>query len=105
MRPVDIAGAAVHQFQRRAAGTRTIMASKMFSGHDKQPGVIFQDANIKVTAVENSHFNFPPESPGHGKYKSYAPRFDTPDRSIVFTSDTGPSEAVSTLAKGADMLV
>jgi ribonuclease BN (tRNA processing enzyme) len=90
---------------RISDGTRTIMASKMFSGHDKQPGVIFQDANIKVTAVENSHFNFSPESPGYGKYKSYALRFDTPDRSIVFTGDAGPSEAVSTLAKGADMLV
>jgi ribonuclease BN (tRNA processing enzyme) len=90
---------------RMGDGTRTVMASKIFSGHDNQPGVIFQDTNIRVTAVENSHFHFPPESPGYGKYKSYALRFDAPDRSIVFTGDTGPSKAVSTLAKGADMLV
>ena len=32
---------------------------------------IFQDANVKVTAVENTHFHFPPGSPGYGKYKSY----------------------------------
>jgi ribonuclease BN (tRNA processing enzyme) len=90
---------------RISDGTRTVMPSKIFIGHDKEPGVIFQDANIKVTAVENSHFNFPPGSPGYGKYKSYALRFDTADRSIVFTGDTGPSDAISTLARGADLLV
>jgi ribonuclease BN (tRNA processing enzyme) len=67
--------------------------------------VIFQDANIKVTAVENSHFHFAPGNQAYGKYRSYALRFDTADRSIVFTGDTGPSDAISTLAKGADLLV
>jgi ribonuclease BN (tRNA processing enzyme) len=90
---------------RVSDGTRAVIASKIFSGHNKEPGVIFQDANIKVTAVENSHFHFAPDSPGYGKYRSYALRFDTADRSIVFTGDTGPSEAISTLAKGADLLV
>ena len=90
---------------RMSDGTRTVMASKIFSGHNKEPGVIFQDANIKVTAVENTHFHFAPGSPGYGKYSSYALRFDTADRSIVFTGDTGPSEAISTLAQGADLLV
>jgi ribonuclease BN (tRNA processing enzyme) len=86
-------------------GTRTVMASKIFSGHNKEPGLIFQDANIKVTAVENSHFHFAPGNPAYGKYMSYALRFDTADRSIVFTGDTGPSDAISALAKGADLLV
>jgi len=90
---------------RISDGTRTALASKVFSGHDKEPGLIFQDENLKVTAVENSHFHFPQGSPGHGKYKSYALRFDAPDRSIVFTGDTGPSDAISVLAKGADFLV
>lgn len=90
---------------RMGDGTRTVMASKIFSGHNKEPGVIFQDANITVTAVENSHFHFAPGNPAYGKYKSYAFRFDTADRSIVFTGDTGPSDAISALAKGADLLV
>src|SRR5262249_10167787 len=90
---------------RISDGTRTALASKGFSGHDKEPGLIFQDENLKVTAVENSHFHFPQGSPGHGKYKSYALRFDAPDRSVVFTGDTGPSDAISVLAKGADLLV
>jgi len=90
---------------RMGDGTRTIMASKIFSGHNKEPGVIFQDSNIKVTAVENSHFHFAQGNPAYGKYRSYALRFDTPDRSIVFTGDTGASDAILALAKGADLLV
>jgi ribonuclease BN (tRNA processing enzyme) len=58
-----------------------------------------------VTAVENTHFHFPTGSPPFGKYHSFSYRFDTPGRSVVFTSDTGPSAAVTDLAKGADLLV
>jgi ribonuclease BN (tRNA processing enzyme) len=90
---------------RISDGTKIVPASKLFSGHDTGAGTIFQDANVKVTAVENSHFHFQPGSPGYGKYKSYAYRFDTPDRSVVFTGDTGPSDAIAALAKGADLLV
>jgi ribonuclease BN (tRNA processing enzyme) len=90
---------------RISDGTHTVPATTVFSGHDAEVGTIFQDANVKVTAVENSHFHFPPGSPGYGKYKSYAYRFDAADRSVVFTGDTGPSNAVAELAKGADLLV
>jgi ribonuclease BN (tRNA processing enzyme) len=89
---------------RMGDGTRTVMASKIFSGHNKEPGVIFQDTNIKVTAVENTHFHFPMGNAAYGKYRSYALRFDSADRSVVFTGDTGPSDAISALAKGADLL-
>jgi ribonuclease BN (tRNA processing enzyme) len=58
-----------------------------------------------VTAVENTHFHIPEGSPYHGKYKSYSYRFQAPDQVIVFTGDTGPSEAVTELAKNADILV
>ncbi len=68
-------------------------------------GVVYQDAQVKVTAVENTHFQFAKGSPAYGKYKSYAYRFDVGARSIVFTGDTGPSPAVTALAKGADILV
>jgi ribonuclease BN (tRNA processing enzyme) len=90
---------------RISDGTHTVPASKVFSGHDAGVGTIFRDANVTVTAAENSHFHFPPGSPGYGKYKSYAYRFDAADRSVVFTGDTGPSDAVAELAKGADLLV
>ena len=89
---------------RIADGGRTMPITQVFYGHDVGTGVIYQDANIKVTAVENSHFSFHKGSAA-GKHKSYSYRFDTPDRVIVFTGDTGPSDAVTDLAKDADLLV
>ena len=76
-----------------------------FKGHDIAAGIIYQDANIKVTAVENTHFRFEPGAPPYGKYKSFSYRFDTLGRSFLFTGDTGWSEAVIDLAKGVDVLV
>jgi len=90
---------------RISDGTQTVPATKVFSGHDTGVGIILQDANVKVTAVENTHFHFPPGTPAYGKYKSYSYRFDAADRSVVFTGDTGPSDAVAEMAKGADLLV
>ena len=96
---------AVNSEIRISDGTKVTPVDRIFTAHDTGAGVIFQDANVKVTAVENTHFHFQPGSPGYGKYKSYSYRFDTPDRSLVFTGDTGPSDAVTALAQGADLLV
>jgi ribonuclease BN (tRNA processing enzyme) len=90
---------------RISDGTKTIPATKLFSSKDSDEGLVFEDENIKATAVENTHFHFPPGSLGFGKYKSYAYRFDAADRSVVFTGDTGPSDAIAQLAKGADLLI
>lgn len=89
---------------RRAEGKR-IRMQEVFRGHDVAPGAVYQDANVRVSAVENTHFNFPPDSPGYGKYRSHSYRFEMPRRVVVFTGDTGPSDAVTQLAKGADVLV
>jgi ribonuclease BN (tRNA processing enzyme) len=89
---------------RIADGGRTVPLDQVFFGHDVGTGLIYEDANIKVTAVENTHFSFH-KGLAAGKHKSYAYRFDTPDRVIVFTGDSGPSDAVTQLAKGADILV
>ena len=58
-----------------------------------------------VTAAENSHYSFPAGSDMDKRFDSLSFRFDLPDRSIVYTGDTGPSDAVTALAKGADILV
>jgi ribonuclease BN (tRNA processing enzyme) len=79
--------------------------ANIFHGHDVAPGLVFQDDNVRVFAIENTHFRFPVGSPGYGKYKSYSYRFETPTRVVVFMGDTGPSAAVTELAKGADLLV
>lgn len=89
---------------RWAEGRRTPLTD-VFVGHDVQPGLVYQDKNIKVIAVENTHFHIPEGTPYFGKYKSYSYRFETPDRTILVTGDTGPSEAVTKLAAGADILL
>jgi ribonuclease BN (tRNA processing enzyme) len=108
-RTEELVKAAVQYFTisaeiRIADGGRTVPIAQVFFGHDVGTGAIYQDANIKVTAVENSHFAFH-KGPAAGKHKSYSYRFETPDRVIVFTGDTGASDAVAELAKGADLLV
>jgi len=90
---------------RISDGSRTVPIEKVFFGHDVAPGLVYQDANIKVTAIENTHFHHHPGSPAYGRHKSYSYRFETPDRVIVFTGDTGASDAVTALAKDADILV
>lgn len=68
-------------------------------------GSTFKIGNVSVTAAENSHYSFAPGSENAKKYVSLSYRFDMPDRSIVFTGDTGPSAAVEKLATNADLLV
>ena len=77
---------------RWAEGKKTPMAD-IFHGHDVVPGLLYQDANVMVTAVENTHFHFPQGSPPYGKYRSYSYRFETPSRVVVFTGDTGGDRA------------
>lgn len=60
---------------------------------------------MRVTAARNSHYDFVPGSIEDRNYKSFSFRFDLPERSIVYTGDTGPSAAVEELARGADLLV
>lgn len=89
-------------------------AAGRFEGQNFQgEGVVFKDDRVTVTAAENTHYHLaqvPGHAPGHSHAltasdRSYALRFDTADRSVVFCGDTGPSEAVTRLATGADVLV
>ena len=89
---------------RIADGGRSIPVAQIFNGHDVGTGLIYQDTNIKVSAIQNSHFDFH-KGPASGKHKSYSYRFETPDRVVVFTGDTGASDALTELARNADLLV
>jgi ribonuclease BN (tRNA processing enzyme) len=115
--PVDVYGSGAEELVRGAIayltpnadirsvqGKRTPM-TQTFHGHDVAPGAVYHDDHVKVTAIENTHFHFPPGSRPDGKYRSYSYRFETPDRVVVFTGDTGPSDALTELAKNADVLV
>jgi ribonuclease BN (tRNA processing enzyme) len=89
---------------RIADGGRTVPMDKVFFGHDVGIGEIYQDGNIRVFATENTHFSFH-QGDAAGRFKSYSYRFETPDRVIAFTGDTGFSADVTALVKDADVLV
>jgi len=66
------------------------------NAHEIKPGLIYQDANVKVTAFAVEH--------GSWDY-SYGYRFDTADRSIVISGDTGPTEKIAAACHGCDLLL
>jgi ribonuclease BN (tRNA processing enzyme) len=88
-------------------GASNMPPEKVILAHEiAGPGLVYQDANIKVTAVENCHYHFAKGSPGYGWQKSFAFRFQTPDRVVVFSGDTGAcGETLVKFATGADILV
>jgi hypothetical protein len=69
----------------------------LFFGHDIGPGVVYEDPNIKVTAIKKTHFGFHKVAAA-SKHKSYSYRFDTSGRVIVFTSNTAPFDGLVELA-------
>ncbi len=60
------------------------------------PAVVYKDANVTVTAFRVAH--------GSWDY-SLGYRFDTPDRSIVMSGDTGPTQAVERACHGCDIMM
>ena len=67
-------------------------------------GVVYRDDKIQITAAGNSHYALMPAQ-FRAHFKSYSYRIETPHGVVVFTGDTGPSDAVVKLARGADVLV
>jgi ribonuclease BN (tRNA processing enzyme) len=59
-------------------------------------GPVMADANVKVSCALVDHGAMKP---------AFAYRFDCPDRAIVFSGDTRPSDNLVKLARGADVLV
>jgi ribonuclease BN (tRNA processing enzyme) len=63
---------------------------------DVAPGVVYRDSNVTVTAFEVSH----------GSWEAaYGYVFQTRDRKIVISGDTGPTDAVVQACDGCDVLV
>lgn len=60
------------------------------------PGVVFQDAHVKVTAFRVNHGDVS---------GAFGYRFDTPDRSIVISGDAAPSQTVIDQCNGCDVLI
>ena len=64
--------------------------------HEIAPGVVYRDDNVTVTAFAVSHG----EVAGALGY-----RFQTPDRTIVVSGDTSPTQAVVDACQGCDILI
>src|SRR5262249_44243044 len=85
---------------------RTVRPETIFSGHDvSAPKIteVFKDDRVTVQAVENAHF--PDRAKEKMPYRSFAYRFNAPDRSFVFSGDTAYSTNLIELARGADVFV
>lgn len=64
------------------------------NAHEIGPGVVYKDSNVTVTAFRTKH-----------AMESYGYRFDTPDRSIVISGDTNPTQATINACRGCDVLI
>ncbi|HEY6121680.1 MAG TPA: MBL fold metallo-hydrolase [Pyrinomonadaceae bacterium] len=75
---------------------REVAGAYRVNVHEIQTGVIYDRDGVKVTAIPVPH----------GTWKqAFAYRIDTPDRSIVISGDTAPSEALVKASQGVDVLV
>jgi ribonuclease BN (tRNA processing enzyme) len=64
------------------------------NAHEISAGVVYKDANVTVTAFPTKH-----------ALPSFGYRFDTPDRSIVISGDTNPTQATVDACRGCDILI
>ena len=65
--------------------------------HEVSPGVIYKDGNVTVTAFNVKHSEWGPRAFGY--------RFQTPDRTIVISGDSVPTESVVEQCNGCDILI
>lgn len=68
------------------------------------PGDEIAIGDLKMTCCENTHYRTEDQF-GQEGFRSLSLRFDLPDRSVVFTGDTGPCDALTKLAMGADLII
>jgi ribonuclease BN (tRNA processing enzyme) len=92
---------------RRAEVRRSSPPGDLFLAHDiTAAGSVYQDDLVKVTASEVCHYHFDPASPPEGgPHKSFAFRFETPDKVVVFSGDTGKCAGFVDFARDADLLI
>jgi ribonuclease BN (tRNA processing enzyme) len=81
---------------RLSGGEPSIPAAYEVRVTEVAPGKIFEDQNVAVTAFSVRHGKWP---------HAYGFRFDTRDRSIVFSGDTTYTEDLIQHATGCDTLV
>lgn len=86
---VDIDVRAKGVDRRRSTGCRV-------NAHEIASGVVYEDNNVTVTAFPAQHEDMA---------DSFGFRFDTPDRVIVISGDTTPTQALIDNSRNCDILV
>jgi ribonuclease BN (tRNA processing enzyme) len=66
------------------------------TAHEIVPGVVYRDTNVIVTAFPAWHEEM---------VDSFSYRFDTPDRAIVISGDTAPTQELLDQSRGCDVLI
>src|SRR5258705_5151263 len=72
----------------------TFAGAYQVNSHEIVPGVVYKDGNVTVTAFATKH-----------ALPSFGYRFDTPDRSVVISGDTTPTQATIDACNGCDVLI
>jgi ribonuclease BN (tRNA processing enzyme) len=88
---------------RQADAARPVAPEQILRAHDYTAGTIYSDDLVTVTAIENCHYA--PNAQRDPADKSYALKFTTRDKVIVFSGDTGPCRILTEFARGADLLL
>src|SRR5581483_10150486 len=66
------------------------------SAHEIAPGVVYRDRSVTVTAFAARHEEM---------VDSFSYRFETPDRTIVISGDTAPTQTLIDHSHGCDVLI
>jgi ribonuclease BN (tRNA processing enzyme) len=84
--------------------TEHILKAHMFNPDDRRykvntheitPGIVYKDDNVTVKAFHVAH----------GDVEAFGFRFETPDRTIVISGDTTPTQSVIDNCQGCDVLI
>ena len=86
---VDVAGRAGGIGDHDPAGCKV-------HAHEIVPGIVYRDRNVAVTAFSVRHEEM---------VDSFGFRFDTPDRVIVMSGDTTPTQTLIDHSRGCDVLI
>ena len=70
------------EFRHSLADNKSVRNKRGIASDEIVAGPAYKDANLTVTAFPTKH-----------AMESYGYRFDTPDRSVVISGDTAPSQA------------
>jgi len=71
-------------------------AGAVVEAHEIEPGMVYKDSNVTVTAFPVLHGDVP---------QAFGYRFDTPDRTIVISGDANPSPALIESCRKCDVLI